>query len=75
MDLPTGDARNGATWIRDCLIGASAMAQAFDRLQAQCRIGIRHFSAIGIAVSLDQVESVERELLRLEAGLDSFEIK
>lgn len=67
------DARNGATWIRDCLIDGAAIARAFDRLQVQCCTGIRHFSAIGIAVSLDQVKSVESELLRLESELDSFE--
>ena len=65
--------RNGATWIRDCLIDGAAIARAFDRLQVQCCTGIRHFSAIGIAVPLDQVKSVESELLHLEGELDSFE--
>jgi hypothetical protein len=70
MDLSIGDARNGATWIRDCLIDGSAMSQAIDRLQGECRSGIRHFSAIGVAVSLDKAQSVESDLLRLEAELD-----
>jgi hypothetical protein len=71
MDLFIGDARNGATWIRDCLIDDSAMSQAIERLQAECRSGVRHFSAIGVAVSLDKAQSVESELLRLEAELDA----
>jgi len=70
MDLSIGDARNGATWIRDCLIDGSAMSRAIDRLQVECRSGIRHFSAIGVAVSLDKAQSVESDLLRLEAELD-----
>jgi hypothetical protein len=70
MDLSIENARNGATWIRDCLIDGSAMSRAIDRLQEECRSGIRHFSAIGVAVSLDKAESVESDLLRLEAELD-----
>jgi len=70
MDLSIGDARNGATWIRDCLIDGSAMSRAIDRLQGECRSGIRHFSAIGVAVSLDKAQSVESDLSRLEAELD-----
>ena len=73
MNLSTEDTSNGATWIRDCLIDGAAIARASDRLQAQCCTGIRHFSAIGVAVSLDQVKSVEGEVLRLEAELDSVE--
>ena len=71
MDLSIGDAPNGATWIRDCLIDGSAMSRAIDRLQVECRSGIRHFSAIGVAVSLDKAQSVESDLLRLEAELDA----
>jgi hypothetical protein len=73
MDLSIEDARNGATWIRDCLIDGSAMLQAIDRLQGECRSGIRHFSAIGVTVSLDKAQSVESDLLRLEAELEVFE--
>jgi hypothetical protein len=70
MDPSIGDARNGATWIRDCLIDGSAISHAIGRLQGECRSGIRHFSAIGVAVSLDKAQSVESDLLRLEAELD-----
>jgi hypothetical protein len=71
MDLFVADAPNGATWIRDCLIDGSAMSQAIDRLHKECRSGIRHFSAIGVAVSLDEAQAVESELSRLEAELDA----
>lgn len=66
MDESTADVRNGATWIRDCLLDAPAMARALNRLQTSCRLGIRHFSAIGIAVPLDQVKTVEAEISRVE---------
>jgi hypothetical protein len=56
--------------MRDCLIDGSAMSQAIRRLQGECRSGIRHFSAIGVAVPLDKAQSVERDLLRLEAELE-----
>ena len=72
MDQSIGDNRNGVTWIRDCLIDGSAMSRAIDRLQVECRSGIRHFSAIGVAVSLDKAQSVENNLLRLEAELEVF---
>jgi hypothetical protein len=73
MDQSIGETRNGATWIRDCLIDGAAMARALDRLQLECRSGIRHFSAMGIAVPLEHVQSVESDLSRLEAELDVFE--
>ena len=66
MDESATDVRNGATWIRDYLLDAPAMARAADRLQTSCRLGIRHLSAIGIAVPLDQVKTVEVEIARLE---------
>jgi hypothetical protein len=72
MDLSIGGAQNGATWIRDCLIDGSAMSRAIDRLQGACPSGIRHFSAIGVAVPLDKAQSVESDLLRLEAELEGF---
>jgi len=62
-----------ATWIRDCLIGGSAMSRAIDRLQGECQSGIRHFSAIGVAVPLDKAQSVESDLCALEAELEVFE--
>ena len=71
MDPSIECASNGATWIRDCLIDSSAMSRALDRLRLECRSGLRHFSALGIAVPLEQVRSVESDILRLEAELDS----
>ena len=75
MEPSIGDTRNGATWIRDCLIDSAAMARALHRLQLECRNGIRHFSAIGTTVSLDQAQSVESDILRLEAEHDVFETR
>ncbi len=60
------DMRNGATWIRDCLLQRREIERAADRLQVHCAAGIRHFSAIRRAVPLDQAKSVEVELSRLE---------
>jgi hypothetical protein len=70
MDASTAEARNGATWIRDYLLNASAMARAVERLQMDCQLGIRHFSAIGMSVPLDQVKTVETEISRLESERD-----
>ena len=70
MDASTAEARNGATWIRDCLLNAPAMARALERLQMDCQLGIRHFSAIGISVPLDRVETMETEISRLESERD-----
>jgi hypothetical protein len=66
MDTVTEDVRNGATWIRDCLLASPEMVKAVDRLQMDCRQGIRHFSAIGRAVPLDQAKTIETEISRLE---------
>jgi hypothetical protein len=46
------------------------MAEACDRLQTQCPGGIRHFSALGRAVPLDQARKVEIEISRLENEAD-----
>ena len=35
-----------------------------------CQLGIRHFSAIGISVPLDRVETIETEISRLESERD-----
>ena len=70
MDASTAETRNGATWIRDCLLDAPAMAKALERLQMDCQLGIRHFSAIGISVPLDRVETIETEISRLESERD-----
>jgi hypothetical protein len=66
MDAWMADVRNGATWIRDCLLDNPEMVKAGDRLQMDCRDGIRHFSAIGKAVPLDQARTMEIEICRLE---------
>ena len=70
LDGTTAEARNGATWIRDCLLDAPAMARALERLQMNCQLGIRHFSAIGISVPLDRVGTVETEISRIESERD-----
>ena len=70
MDASTAEARNGATWIRDYLLNAPAMARAVERLHMNCQLGIRHFSAIGISVPLDQVNTIETEISRLESERD-----
>ena len=70
MDLPIGDVRNGATWIRDCLIDGESLARALDRLQSECRTGIRYFSAVGVAVPLDRAQSMEKQISQLEVELD-----
>jgi len=66
MDSLTMDHRNGASWIRDCLLGSPDLAQASDRMQAGCREGRRHFSALGRAVPLEQAQETEIEISRLE---------
>jgi len=58
--------RNGATWIRDCLLDGTEMAKAIERLESNCRAGIRHFSAIGRSVPLNQVGAMESEISRLD---------
>jgi hypothetical protein len=70
MDEFVSDVRNGASWTRDCLVDAPRMAEACDRLQTQCPGGIRHFSALGRAVPLDQARKVEIEISRLENEAD-----
>lgn len=70
MEASTAESRNGATWIRDCLLNDPAMARALERLQIDCQLGIRHFSAIGTSVPLDQVQAMETEISRLESGRD-----
>lgn len=70
METSGADVRNGATWVRDCLLASPELSRAVDRLQRDCRHGIRHFSAIGRAVSLDQVNSMEAEISRLENAAD-----
>lgn len=62
--------RNGATWIRDCLLDSPEMVRAVGRLQVDCREGIRHFSAIGRAVRLDQAGKMQIEIARLEEEAD-----
>ena len=47
------------------------MAEACDRLQTQCSGGIRHFSALGRAVPLDQARKMEIEISRLESEADA----
>jgi hypothetical protein len=47
------------------------MAEACDRLQAQCSGGIRHFSALARAVPLDQARKMEIEISRLESEADA----
>ena len=66
MDSAITENRNGASWIRDCLVDQRLMAQASDRLNADCKTGIRHFSAIRAAVPLDQASVVERQIARFE---------
>jgi hypothetical protein len=70
MDEFVSDVRNGASWTRDCLVDAPRMAEACDRLQTQCPGGIRHFSALGRAVPLDQARKMEIEISRLENEAD-----
>lgn len=62
--------RNGAAWMRDCLLNAPTMAGAVQRLQSHCRLGIRHFSAVRVAVPLDQVKKMEARIVELESALD-----
>jgi hypothetical protein len=71
MDEFVSDLRNGASWTRDCLLDRVRMAEACDRLQAECRGGIRHFSALGRAVPLDQAKKIEIEISRLESEADA----
>jgi len=66
MDALTTELPNGATWIRDCLLGSPEMAKACHRLHQNSPKGIRHFSSIGKAVPLDQAGSVEIEISQLE---------
>lgn len=70
MDEFVSDVRNGASWTRDCLVDAARMAEACDRLQMQCPGGIRHFSALGRAVPLEQARKMEIEISRLENEAD-----
>jgi hypothetical protein len=70
MDAFVTDAPNGATWIRDCLLNSAEMVSACRRLDENSPRGIRHFSSIGKAVPLEQVESVEIELSRIEKEQD-----
>jgi hypothetical protein len=70
MDEFVSDVRNGASWTRDCLVDAPRMAEACDRLQTQCPGGIRHFSALGRAVPLEQARKMEIEISRLENEAD-----
>jgi len=60
------DVRNGATWIRDCLLKDPGLGKAVERLEIDCRDGIRHFSATGKAVPLDEAKTMEIEISRLE---------
>lgn len=62
--------RNGATWIRDCLLDSSEIAKAISRLELSCRDGIRHFSAIGAAVPLGQAKNMESEISRSESAAE-----
>ena len=71
MDELVSDVRNGASWTRDCLLDPPRMAEACDRLQTQCPGGIRHFSALGRAVPLDQARKMEIEISRLEDEADA----
>ena len=71
MDEFVSDFRNGASWTRDCLLNSSQMAEACNRLQMECRGGIRHFSALGRAVPLDQAGKMEIEISRLESEGDA----
>ncbi|HWS67982.1 MAG TPA: hypothetical protein VN325_34860 [Steroidobacteraceae bacterium] len=71
MDELVSDLRNGASWTRDCLLDQLRMAEACDRLQMQCRGGIRHFSALGRAVPLDEARKLEIEISRLESEADA----
>jgi hypothetical protein len=64
------DERNGATWIRDYLLGGAELARASERLQLNCRDGIRHFSSVGMTVPLNQVGAMETELFRLEEDIN-----
>jgi len=70
MDLSIGDARNGATWIRDCLIDGSAMSRAIDRLQVECRSGIPALQRDWSRGVAGQGAVRGERLLRLEAELD-----
>lgn len=71
MDEFVSDVRNGASWTRDCLLDPPRMAEAGDRLQTQCAGGIRHFSALGRAVPLDQARKMEIEISRMESDAES----
>ena len=71
MDEFVSDLRNGASWTRDCLLDPPRMAEACYRLQTQCPGGIRHFSALGRAVPLDQARQIEIEISRLESEADA----
>ena len=66
MDALVTDLPNGATWIRDCLLDRPEMVKACNRLHENSPKGIRHFSSIGKAVPLEQAETMEVELSRLE---------
>jgi hypothetical protein len=70
METFIGNVRNGATWIRDCLLDSPELLSAIDRLQRDRRNGIRHFSAIRRAVPLEQVRKMEAEISRLEDAAD-----
>jgi hypothetical protein len=70
MDALMADVRNGATWIRDCLLESQEMVRAIDKLRVDCQEGIRYFSAIGKAVPLNQAKTMEIEIGRLEDKWD-----
>ncbi len=69
MDMIVSE-RNGAGWIRDCILNADAMARAVDRLYRDCRDGVRHFSGIGRAVPLNQATEMEKSISRLEGDAE-----
>jgi hypothetical protein len=71
MDEFVSDLRNGASWTRDCLLDELRMTEACHRLQTECRGGLRHFSALGRAVPLDQARKMEIEISRLESEADA----
>jgi hypothetical protein len=66
MEESIANERNGATWIRDCLLDSAEIARAVDRLQLTCRDGIRHFSAVGMTVPLNEARKMEGEIFRYE---------
>ena len=65
-----GGDSNGVTWITDCLLEGAKLKAASARLGSECKGGIRHFSALRCVVPLEQAESMEAKIFRIERELE-----